>query len=102
MDDHVGIIRSKIESIEESLGAMRYDSKEQARALQEIAVTLAKQEENLKEHMRRSDLNERAVDLLSKQFAPVRAHVEQMRGAGKLISGLALLASIAAAIALFK
>ncbi len=41
-----------------------------------IDKTLIRQEENLKEHMRRSVANEKAVELLAKELAPVKKHVQ--------------------------
>jgi len=59
--------------------------------LSQIRVILARQEESLAYHIRRTDL-------LEKTMEPVRAHVQQMRGAGKLIALLALIATIAAVL----
>lgn len=47
-------------------------------------------EENLREHMRRTDL-------LEKEFKPVREHVLQMRGMGKVLMILIPLAGVIAA-----
>jgi len=55
--------------------------------LSSIDNTLVRQEENLKEHMRRTDI-------LEKEFKPVKSHVDQVRGAGKLIALASLIAGI--------
>lgn len=101
-DPNGAVVREKINSIESHLNAMGHSMRDQAKSLQEISIVLARQEENLKEHMRRSELNEKAVDLLSSQLHPVRAHVEQMRGAGKFLLLLSLAATVVAALAIFK
>ncbi len=59
--------------------------------LDSIDQTLVRQEENLKEHMRRTAM-------LEKQIKPVISHVEQVKGAGKLIAILSLVATVATAI----
>jgi len=54
-----------------------------------IAEVQVRHEENLREHMRRTEL-------LEQEFHPVRRHVEQLRGAGKLTAfTLPLLIAIA-------
>lgn len=101
-DPNGAVVREKINTIESHLSSMGHSMRDQAKSLQEISIVLAKQEENLKEHMRRSELNEKAVELLTSQLHPVRAHVEQVRGAGKLILILSLAATVVAALAMFK
>lgn len=54
--------------------------------------TLVKQEENLKEHMRRTDL-------LEKDMQPVKKHVAMVHGAFKLIGLIGTLIAIAVGIA---
>lgn len=56
-----------------------------ADSLSDINVTIAKQEENLKEHMRRTELNEIAIGKLADALAPIKSHVDHMKGAGKLL-----------------
>jgi len=59
---------------------------EKQAAMSEVQV---RHEENLREHMRRSDL-------LEQEFKPVKKHVEQVRGGLRL---LAALVPVAAAVA---
>lgn len=47
--------------------------------LTEIKVTLAKQEANLAEHMRRTDLAETRVDHAQEQVAELRTFVHEVR-----------------------
>ena len=60
-----------------------------------IDTTLAKQHMSLEEHMRRTLQ-------LENEMSPVVKHVEQVRGAGMLLGLLALLATIASIILVFK
>lgn len=46
--------------------------------LTDIKVIQAKQEENLKEHMRRSLANEEAVEALKNQLIPIQKHVDSV------------------------
>jgi len=43
--------------------------------LDKITIILAKQEQNLKLHMRRSELNEEAVKILKDEVKPIQEHV---------------------------
>lgn len=72
---------------------MRLDEIE--RTLHAIDKTLAVNTEHLAEHMRRTAI-------IEKELQPVVKHVEQMRGAAKLLALLALLATIATAYLVFK
>lgn len=63
-----------------------------------IDKTLVKQEENLQEHMRRTDLAEERLEKLHVEVTPIKSHVEQVKGAAKFISLLTLLTSIASVI----
>ena len=56
-----------------------------------IDKTLVLQKSNLEEHMRRTEILEDEID-------PIKAHVEQVKGAGKLLGILSLVATIAGAI----
>ncbi len=63
----------------------------QSEILAALNVVTAKQEVNLQEHMRRTEL-------LEQEVLPIKSHVEQVRGVGKF---LAFLAVIGGAIAAF-
>lgn len=64
-------------------------------SIHSIDKTLAINTEHLSEHMRRTALIEH-------ELRPVVKHVEQMRGAVKLLGVLALLATIVSAWLIFK
>lgn len=76
-DDRLNRIEGKVDKIVEHVSS--------------IDVTLAKQHESLKDHIRRSDL-------LEQKLIPVEKHVAMMQGALKLIGLMATLAGIAAAV----
>lgn len=79
-DDTMGRVLNKLDKIDDKLNS--------------IDKTLVKQEENLAEHMRRTELLEEALK-------PVEEHVAHMRGIGKAIVYMGILVSIAAAILKF-
>lgn len=64
------------------------------RTLHAIDKTLAINTEHLAEHMRRTAI-------IESELQPVVKHVEQMRGAGKLVALLALIASIVSVLIIF-
>jgi hypothetical protein len=61
-----------------------------------IQVTLARQEENLRAHMRRSDANEAAVEMMREEFSAHQRLFAQHLGRVNLV--LALIGSLAAAV----
>lgn len=79
-----------------------------AEDITEIKVTMAENTESLKTHMYRTDLNERAINLMQETFTPIIAHVNFVHNLAKTIvfitkvlSGLAAIASIFATLHLF-
>lgn len=67
--------------------------------LESIDKTLALQEANLAEHMRRTELLEiQNEKLIKEELAPIKEHVNQLKGGAKLIALLALMASVYMAI----
>lgn len=65
------------------------------RSIASIDKTLAVNTEHLAEHMRRTQIIENELD-------PVVKHVQQMRGAGKLLALLALIATVIGTYAAFR
>lgn len=55
-------------------------------------------DENLKEHMRRTELAEAALGALKKALAPVETHVSHVEGGLKLLGLLSILTGTAAAL----
>ena len=56
--------------------------------LDRVDKTLVRQEANLAEHMRRTELLESQHDLLVKELLPVKTHVEQVKISMKLLAFL--------------
>lgn len=87
MKDILKSIEKKVDKVEERLGS--------------IDVTLVKQEENLKEHMRRTELLENQHQLFQDQLEPIKSHVDQIKGAGRLIAILGAAATVVGALVQF-
>lgn len=66
--------------------------------LDNIEKVLVKQEENLKEHMRRSDSLETLVQQNEAKLVPIQRHINRVDGALKLIGLVGILIGIAAGI----
>lgn len=56
----------------------------------DIKVVLAKQEENLRQHMYRTELAEEGIELLRKQLKHIDKHVTMVNGIFKLFGGIAI------------
>lgn len=53
--------------------------------LSELKITVAKQEENLKEHIRRTELAEENLQMLRQEIEPLKQHVTVINGILKII-----------------
>lgn len=84
MDDKFEKIESKIDRLDERLD--------------NIDKTLVRQEENLRQHMYRTELLEDSVQMLRDEFKPVQKHVAMLEGALKLIGILGVIAAIISAV----
>lgn len=74
----------KLERVEEKLAS--------------IDVTLVKQEVNLQEHMRRSLLNEEAIEIIKEELKPVQKHVTQVHTIFQAVGFIAVVVSIVAGV----
>lgn len=63
-----------------------------------ISILQAVHTEQLKEHMRRSDLLERRIEQVDQELKPVERHVAVVNGLMKLVGIVGTLAAIALAI----
>lgn len=61
----------------------------------EMNVTLVKQEANVAEHMRRTDLLEEHIGEIRKELSPIKAHVAAWGGAGKVLAVISALSALA-------
>jgi len=66
--------------------------------LDKVDVTLVKQEANLEEHMRRTDLLEKQHHSFLEELKPIKSHVDQLRGVIKFLGIGAALAAIISAV----
>lgn len=80
VEDKLDSLDSKLESIDERLS--------------DINNVMIRNTASLEEHMRRSLLNEEAVDLLRTEIKPLSQHVATINNIAKMISVLAALAGI--------
>lgn len=62
--------------------------------LDKMTIVMVKQEENLKEHMRRTELLENQNEAFQQSLEPVKSHVDQVRGAAKLIGLIGAITAI--------
>jgi hypothetical protein len=62
--------------------------------LLKIEKAIIRHDENLKEHMRRTELAEHAIEMLTKELKPVRVHVYHVEGALKLVGAVSIILSI--------
>jgi len=66
--------------------------------MDKVDITLAKQEVNLKEHMRRTALLEAQHENLKDALVPVNSHIHQIKGAIKFIGILSTLLAVSGAL----
>ena len=59
-----------------------------------IDTTLARQEVHLKNHMRRSDMNEKAVEVLTAMVTPLQSHVARVDGVIRFIGFSAIVVGL--------
>lgn len=57
----------------------------------DLKVTSAKQEENLKEHIRRTEIAEENLDLIRKEIEPLKEHVIVINGVLKIIGAISVI-----------
>lgn len=74
-------------------------TKETSEKLHAIDKTLVKQEENLKEHMRRTELAEKRLDSIENDLRPIKKHIVRLDGVAKFLGFIALIVGIFAGVA---
>lgn len=84
-------VYKKLEKLDEKLEKIN-------ERLNSVDITLAKQEVNLQEHMRRTELNEIAVEKISQSIIPIYKHINMLEGILKFFGALSILGSIAATV----
>jgi chromosome segregation ATPase len=68
------------------------------REVVEIKLILVKQEENIRHHIRRTDLAEENLKELREQIRPIEKHVQHVEGALKLLGGISVFVAFVVAI----
>ena len=58
--------------------------------ISELKITSAKQEENIKEHIRRTELAEENIQLIREEIKPLKEHVVAINGTLKIIGILSI------------
>ena len=70
--------------------------------ISDLKVTAAKQEENIKEHIRRTEIAEENLDLIRKEIEPLKEHVIVINGFLKIIGAISVIVgSVAGMIRIF-
>lgn len=64
--------------------------------ISELKVTSAKQEENIKEHIRRTELAETNLEMLRQEIQPLKDHVVAINGVLKIIGTISVVIGSAA------
>lgn len=62
----------------------------------DLKITSAKQEENIKEHIRRTELAEENLSMLRQEIEPLKQHVVAINGVLKVIGALSVIIGSAA------
>lgn len=86
----------KLEKLDEKMDK-KFDRVEER--LDSMDKTLVKQEENLKEHMRRTELAERSIEKMDTDLKPIKKHVDMLQGVFKFIGLIATVVGIIAGLA---
>ena len=64
--------------------------------ISELKITAAKQEENIKEHIRRTELAEENLEIIRKEIQPLKEHVIAINGVLKIIGVISIIIGSAA------
>lgn len=56
--------------------------------IERIVIIQARQEENLKEHMKRTAIAEKNIEIIHKELSPIKNHVERVKGAFWIITSI--------------
>jgi ABC-type Zn uptake system ZnuABC Zn-binding protein ZnuA len=78
-DEILKVISDKVDKLDTKLDNMITD-------ITEIKITSAKQHEALNYHIKRSDLNEENIEMLRKEFEPIKSHVAAVNGILKFVA----------------
>lgn len=94
-DEILKLIHEKVEKLDSKIDNIRSD-------IVEIKITSARHDENLKLHMKRSDLAEEGINLLKEELIPIKKHVHGVDSILKFIMvGSSFIGAIAGILKLF-
>jgi len=91
-------IDEKVSDVGDKLDSLDHKVQDLDHRLDELDKTMIKQEINLAEHMRRTEILERKTELNAAELKPVVAHVAQLKGIGKAIGYLSIIVGLAATV----
>jgi archaellum component FlaC len=95
-DDILRLIHEKVEKLDSKIDTISSD-------IVEIKITSARHDENLKLHMKRSDLAEQGINILKEELVPIKKHVHGIDSIIKFIMiGSSFIGAIAGILKLFK
>lgn len=92
------LLQAALDKIEKSTDETRTELQEMRKDMSSLASTGVKHQAILEEHIRRTEANEKALEMMGSRIAPLEKHVWMWGGVGKGLAVLAGLASITAAI----
>lgn len=72
-NDILKLINDKVDKLDNKIDSISQD-------IVHIKVTSAKHEENLKLHMKRSDMAEEGINLLKEELIPIKKHINTVDG----------------------
>ena len=78
-DSILRLIHEKVEKLDSKIDTISSD-------IVEIKITSARHDENLKLHMKRSDLAEEGINLLKDELVPIKKHVNYVDGIVKFLA----------------
>lgn len=95
-NDILKTIIDKVDKLDSKIDSISSD-------IVEIKVTSARHDENLKLHMRRSDLAEEGINLLKEELKPIKKHIHSVDGIVRFIMvSSGILGAIGGILKLFK
>lgn len=92
------LLMSMLSKLENSVETIHKDVSVIKGNMAKIDSTLVKQEAHLEEHIRRTEASEARLDVIEKSLVPLQHHVVMFSGAGKLLTIVATLIGMAAAV----
>lgn len=80
------------------LNEIKTDVRSQRDTLTHVLTVLERQQAALDEHVRRSETNEKAIDVVRAELAPLKTHAAVWGALAKILAALGVLVSIAVGV----